>query len=107
MFTRTVKLWRRRKYGDPNLKGAIRWAAAAGDLETLAALSLAPEFDAEASLDGFSALHAACIAGQRGTPVLCYLFLQFSIAIQQSCWYSFCFHSLRPPPDQIIIPYTL
>jgi hypothetical protein len=65
-YTKSVKWWRRRKHGDPNLKGAVRWAAAAGDLEALEALSLAPEFDIESDLDGFTALHAATIGGRRG-----------------------------------------
>ena len=62
-----VKQWRLRKEGDPLLKGAVRWAAAAGDLKTLNDLSLAPEFDVESELDGFTALHAAVIGGKRGT----------------------------------------
>ena len=60
------KWWIRRKHGDPILKGAVRWAAAAGDLDTLDALSLAPKFDVESSLDGFTALHAAAIGGHQG-----------------------------------------
>jgi hypothetical protein len=65
-YTKLIKAWRRRKHGDPNLKGVVRWAAAAGDREALDALSLAPEFDIESALDGFTALHAAVIGGHRG-----------------------------------------
>ena len=39
----------------------LRWAAAAGDLETLDALYLAPGFDVESELDGFTALHASIL----------------------------------------------
>jgi hypothetical protein len=66
IYTKSVKAYRRKKNGDPNLQGAVRWAAAAGDLEALDTLSLAPEFDVESALGGFTALHAAVIGGQRG-----------------------------------------
>ncbi|KAL4527944.1 hypothetical protein Ndes2526B_g07735 [Nannochloris sp. 'desiccata'] len=65
VYTELLKAWRRRRHGDPILKGAVRWAAAAGDLEALDALSLAPQFDIESALDGFTALHAAAIGGHR------------------------------------------
>jgi hypothetical protein len=65
-YTELFKCYKRRKYGDPILAGATRWAAAAGDLGTLAALSLAPKFDINSALDGFTALHAAVIGGHRG-----------------------------------------
>jgi hypothetical protein len=65
-----VITWRRRREGDPLLKGAVRWAAAAGDLDTLNALSFAPEFDVDSELDGFTALHAAAISGKRGKKIL-------------------------------------
>jgi hypothetical protein len=61
-----VKQLRLRKEGDPLLKGAVRWAAAAGDVATLNDLSLAPNFDVDSDLDGFTALHAAAVAGKRG-----------------------------------------
>ena len=60
------KWWRRRRQGDPTFKGAVRWAAAAGDLKALDALSLSPKFEVESALDGFTALHAAVIGGRRG-----------------------------------------
>ena len=65
-FTGVQKWWSRRKHGDPILKGAVRWAAAAGDLEALNALSFAPGFDVESAIEGFTALHAAVIGGHRG-----------------------------------------
>ena len=61
-----VKQLRVRREGDPLLKGAVRWAAAAGDLESLNNLSFAPKFDVESELDGFTALHGAAISGKRG-----------------------------------------
>ena len=60
------KWWRLRRYGDPFLKGTVRWAAAAGDLQNLQTLSLAPGFEVESELDGFTALHAAAIGGHKG-----------------------------------------
>ena len=60
------KWWRKRRQGDPVFKGAVRWAAAAGDLNALDALSLSPKFEVESALDGFTALHAAVVAGHRG-----------------------------------------
>ena len=62
-----VKSLRRKKTGDPLLCGAVRWAAASGDVKTLDELSLAPEFDVNSAIDGFTALHAAVIGGKRGT----------------------------------------
>jgi hypothetical protein len=75
VYTQAIKLWRRRNYGDPILKGALRWAAAAGDLKTLEDLSLAPEFEVESATDGFTALHAAVVSGKRGE----YYFMRFII----------------------------
>jgi hypothetical protein len=74
IYTELLKWWRRRKHGDPCLKGAVRWAAAAGDREALDALSLAPEFDVESALDGFTALHAAVIGGHRGKQIILRVF---------------------------------
>ena len=55
-----------RHSSDTLLAGATRWAAAAGDVETLNKLSLSPDFDVEAPLAGFTALAAASVAGHRG-----------------------------------------
>ena len=60
------KWWRCRRDGDPLLKGTVRWAAAAGDLQTLEAISLNPRFDVESAIDGYTALHAAVVGGHRG-----------------------------------------
>jgi len=62
-----VKQRKLRRDGEPLLKGAVRWAAAAGDLNILNNLSFAPAFDVESDLDGFTALHAAAVGGKRGT----------------------------------------
>lgn len=61
-----AKELRLRRHGEPLLKGAVRWAAAAGDLNILNDLSFAPGFDVESDLDGFTALHAAAVGGKRG-----------------------------------------
>lgn len=61
-----VKQSKLRRDGDPLLKGAVRWAAAAGDLQILNDLSFAPAFDVDSELNGFNALHAAAVAGKRG-----------------------------------------
>ncbi|KAL4522921.1 hypothetical protein Ndes2526B_g07741 [Nannochloris sp. 'desiccata'] len=60
-----AKELRLRRHGEPLLKGAVRWAAAAGDLNILNDLSFAPGFDVESDLDGFTALHAAAVGGKR------------------------------------------
>jgi len=48
------------------LYGAVRYAAARGDLAALEALSHAPGFDVNSADGGFIALHAACIQGHKG-----------------------------------------
>lgn len=49
----------------PLRSGMFRLAASRGDLQTLACLAAAC-LDTDAALDGFTALHAACIQGQLG-----------------------------------------
>jgi hypothetical protein len=51
---------------DNPLFGAIRLAAAKGDIKSLQMLSFAPRFDVNAQLLKFTALHAAACGGQRG-----------------------------------------
>ena len=63
------KWWRRWRRGDPVFKGAVRWAAAAGDVRALEALYVSPKFDTESAIEGYTALHAAVIGGHRGKPV--------------------------------------
>ena len=55
-----------RKAIETSLRGAIRWAAAAGNIEQLNKLFNCPYFDVESSFDGFTALAAASVNGQRG-----------------------------------------
>lgn len=46
--------------------GVYRLAAARGDLQTMACLHAAAGLDVDAAHGGFSALHAAAVAGQQG-----------------------------------------
>jgi len=66
MAYHALKKRRARRKGNTLLRGAVRLAAAKGDLAALEALSHAPGFDVNSAEDGFTALHAACIQGRRG-----------------------------------------
>lgn len=46
--------------------GMFRLAASRGDVHAMACLGFAQGFAPNAGLDGFTALHAACIQGQQG-----------------------------------------
>ncbi len=46
--------------------GMFRLAAARGDLQQMERLSGTAHFSIEAELEGFTALHAAAVAGQAG-----------------------------------------
>lgn len=73
--------------------GMLRLAAARGDLTTLELLSSLPGFDPDAELDGFTALLAAVVHGQRGThaqpfPSACNEAITYGLAMVDACTFA-------------------
>lgn len=84
----------------PTAAGTFRLAAARGEIGKLELLSRVPRFDIEASVLGFTALHAAAVQGQAGACSLKFtrvkVLLNLVILSDFSCFELLLYHGIVP-----------